>query len=91
MKKTPFILHETFHSENERQRRECFQQVFTRYIGGVYLGTLDTAPRTAPLMNKQAASLRQEGRCGILWVGDYTERKGVNDESSYLLPFEQGG
>ena len=48
MKKTPFILHETFHhetfhSENERQRRECFQQVFTRYIGGVYLNTLDTA------------------------------------------------
>ena len=43
MKKTPFILHETFHTENERQRRECFQQVFTRYIGGVYLNTLDTA------------------------------------------------
>ena len=43
MKKTPFILHEIFHSENERQRRECFQQVFTRYIGGVYLNTLDTA------------------------------------------------
>lgn len=43
MKKTPFILHEIFHSENERQRREYFQQVFTRYIGGVYLGALDTA------------------------------------------------
>jgi len=43
VKKTPFILHETFHTENERQRRECFQQVFTRYIGGVYLNTLDTA------------------------------------------------
>ena len=43
MKKTPFILYETFRSENERQRRECFQQVFTRYIGGVYLNTLDTA------------------------------------------------
>ena len=56
MKKTPFILYETFRSENERQRRESFQQA-----------------------------------CGILWVGDYTERKGVNDESSYLLPFEQGG
>lgn len=89
MRKTPFILHEIFHSENERQRRECFQQVFTRYIGGVYLNTLDTARE--PRCYKQAASLRQEGRCGILWVGDYTERKGVNDESSYLLPFEQGG
>lgn len=43
MKKTPFILYETFRSENERQRRESFQQAFTRYIGGVYLGALDTA------------------------------------------------
>lgn len=43
MRKTPFILHEIFHSETEQQRRECFQQVFMRYIGGIYLGTLDTA------------------------------------------------
>ena len=43
MKKTPFILHETFQSENERQRRERFQQAFAQYIGGVCLDAADAA------------------------------------------------
>ena len=43
MKKTLLILQEIFRSENERQRRECFQHAFARYIGGVWLDTADAA------------------------------------------------
>ena len=32
MKKTPFILHEKFRSDNNEQRKERFQKEFERYI-----------------------------------------------------------
>jgi len=32
MKKTPFILHEKFRSDNNEQRKEHFQKEFERYI-----------------------------------------------------------
>ena len=32
MKKTPFILHEKFCSDNNEQRKEQFQKKFERYI-----------------------------------------------------------
>ena len=32
MKKTPFILHEKFRSDNNEQRKEDFQKEFERYI-----------------------------------------------------------
>ena len=32
MKKTPFILHEKFRSDNNEQRKEHFQKKFERYI-----------------------------------------------------------
>ena len=32
MKKTPFILHEKFRSDNNEQRKEQFQKEFERYI-----------------------------------------------------------
>ena len=32
MKKTPFILHEKFCSDNNEQRKEDFQKEFERYI-----------------------------------------------------------
>ena len=32
MKKTPFILHEKFRSDNNEQRKEQFQKRFEQYI-----------------------------------------------------------
>ena len=32
MKKTPFVLHEKFRSDNNEQRKEQFQKEFERYI-----------------------------------------------------------
>lgn len=32
MENTPFVLNEKFRSENENQKKECFQKEFERYI-----------------------------------------------------------
>ena len=44
MKKTPFILHEKFCSDNNEQRKEDFQKEFERYIID---GLLNSGPSRA--------------------------------------------
>ena len=61
MKKTPFILHEKFRSDNNEQRKERFQKEFERYIIDGLLQ--DPAPDAASLNWKEGCvMLRMDAR-----------------------------
>ena len=62
MKKTPFILHEKFRSDNNEQRKERFQKEFERYIIDGLLNQ-DPAPDAASLNWKEGCvMLRMDAR-----------------------------
>ena len=62
MKKTPFILHEKFRSDNNEQRKERFQKEFERYIIDGLLNAVP-APDVASLNLKEGCvMLRMDAR-----------------------------
>ena len=65
MKKTPFILHEKFRSDNNEQRKERFQKEFERYIIDGLLNAFlqDPAPDVASLnLKERRVMLRMDAR-----------------------------